>query len=388
MLTDLAIRKLKPGPKTIKKSDGGGLYLFMPPTGSKLWRMDYRFNKKQLTLAFGAYPTVSLADARAKRDAAKSVLAQGLDPRGGKIVPVEAERGQTLRAVGEAWFAAQLPQWKPSYSERILARLDRDLFFELGDMPLASITKPILLRTLRKVEERGATHIAKRLKNHVGEIFRYAAAEGVPIEDITIGMEKALQRNAPVRHRAKLSAEDLPEFMRDLATVRAEPITIQAIQLMMLTFVRTNELRFAKWSEFDFKAKLWRIPGARMKMGLEHLVPLADQTLKLLDEIPRDKEYLFPYHGPTGVISENRMIFTLYRMGYHTRATVHGFRGTASTILNEEGFNKDWIERQLAHVEADAVRGAYNAAEYLPGRKKMMAWWADYLTKVQLVVES
>lgn len=388
MLTDLAIRKLKPGPKPIKKADGGGLYLFIPTTGSKLWRLAYRFDRKQLTMALGAYPAVSLAEARAKRDSVKVLLAQGLDPRVSKDVPVEAGPGQSLREVGEAWFAAQLPQWKPSYSERIKARLERDIFAELGEMPLSGITKPILLKALRKVEERGATHIAKRLKNHVGEILRYAAAEGAPIEDITVGMERALQRNAPVRHRAKLSADDLPEFMRDLATVRAEPITIQAIQLMMLTFVRTNELRFAKWSEFDFKAKLWRIPGARMKMGLEHLVPLADQTLELLKEIPRGKDYLFPYHGPTGVISENRMIYTLYRMGYHTRATIHGFRGTASTILNEEGWNKDWVERQLAHVEADAVRGAYNAAEYLSGRKKMMAWWADYLTKAQLAVES
>lgn len=387
MLTDMAIRKLKAGVSTIKRSDGGGLYIFVPTTGSKLWRMAYRFEKKQKTLAFGSYPTITLIQAREKRDAAKAILAQGLDPghtdNAEKAVGTEPDNQPTLREVGLEWFAAQLPQWKPSYSTRIAARLQADLYSEIGHLPINAIDKPTLLKVLRRVEERGATHIAKRLKNHVGEILRYAAAEGQPVEDITIGMERALQRNQPVKHRAKLSAAELPKFMADLAELRSEPITQQAIRLALFTWVRTNELRFAKWAEFDFPAKLWRIPGARMKMGLEHLVPLADPTIELLNEIPRESEYLFPYPGPKGVISENRMIYALYRMGYHTRATVHGFRGTASTICNEEGWNKDWVERQLAHVESNAIRGAYNAAEYIAGRKKMMTWWAEYLIKDQ-----
>jgi integrase len=381
MLTDTALRRLRPDVKPYKLADGGGLHILVQPTGGKLWRLAYRFEGKQLTLALGAYPAVSLADARLRREAAKVSLARGERPK-----PVRVRKAEppqiTFETVAREWFKANTPSWKPSYSTRIEARLERDVYPEIGALALDKITGLTLLKLFRQVEARGAVHIAKRLKNHCGEIFRYAMAEGRATADPTAGLERALVRVAPVKHRARLSAAELPEFFQALAAFEGEETTRLAIKLTMLTFVRTSEVRFARWAEFDLAGALWRIPGSRMKMGLEHLVPLAPQTLAVLEAVKSlsgGSEYLFPYPGRYGVISENRMIFALYRMGYHTRATVHGFRGTASTILNEKGFNKDWVERQLAHVDGDAVRSAYNAAEYLGGRRKMMHWWASFL---------
>ena len=384
MLSDASLRRLKPRISPYKLSDGGGLYILVTPTGSRLWRLAYRYSGKQKTLAFGAYPAVSLADARERRDHAKQMLSRGTDPSKAQVAKSSPDK-EVFEQVGRRWFAAQKARWKPSYSTRIEARLERDVYPDIGHLPLSAIDRHRVLTTLRKVEERGSIHIAKRLKNHCSEIFRFAMAEGTTASDPTAGIEKALQRTAPVQHRARLKAAELPQFMRDLADLRCEPVTRLALRLIMLTFVRTSELRFARWQEFDLSAKLWRIPSERMKTGHEHYVPLAEQTLAVLEEIKNlgEEEYLFPYAGASGVISENRLIYALYRMGYHTRATVHGFRGTASTMLNEEGFNRDWIERQLAHVESDAVRGAYNAAEYLAGRRKMMDWWAGYLENIQ-----
>ena len=394
-LNDMRLRNLKSPERPTKLTDGEGLYLLSMPSGSRLWRMDYRFAGKRKTLAFGSYPAVGLADARARRDAARDILLSGRDPgqevRERKRAVAEAAEN-TFQTAALRWFESRRGAWVKAYADRIEARLHNDLFPEIGAVPIAAVTGPAILAALRKVEARGAVHIAKRLRQHCAEIFRYAIAEGKATVDPSAGLEHALVRTAPVKHRARLAAHEMPGFLADLAAFDGERVTALAIRLTLLTMVRTNEIRFARKQEFEDlggPAPLWRIPAERMKMKLEHLVPLPRQAVPLLREtfaLAGDSPWLFPYSGKRSpVISENRMIYALYRMGYHTRATIHGFRGTASTLLNEEGFNHDWVERQLAHVEGNEVRAAYNAALYLRGRREMLQWWADWLDAQQQI---
>jgi integrase len=258
----------------------------------------------------------------------------------------------------------------------------------LGPKDVGLITGPEVLAALAKIEARGAIESAHRIKNYAVGIFEYALAKGLRAPDRGNPAErlnKALSTPPPVKHRAALKARDLPEFFGRLSSYDGEELTQLALRLTLYTFVRTTEMRFARKVQFEGIGQadsLWRIPPEQMKMDNEHLVPLAPQAERLVErifELTKGSEFLFPGDQRNEVMSENTMLFALYRMGYHGRATVHGFRATASTILNENGFNSDWIERQLAHVERDEVRAAYNAAEYLPQRRQMMCWWADYL---------
>jgi len=293
------------------------------------------------------------------------------------------ERRATLEEVAREWYQNKVGGWAPSYAGRLKNRLDTGLLAHLGNRQIANISPQDVLEAIRRTEARDVRETARRILRIASAVFRYGVATGQCAQDPTSALKGALKSPRAVKHRATLSARDLPKFLRALDQYQGD-LTKYAMWLVLFTFVRTAELRFAKWSEFedlDGKSPIWRIPGDRMKMHRAHLVPLPKQAVAVLAEIrglALGSPYLFPASTKLGVISENTLLFALYRMGYRKRATVHGFRSLASTILNEAQFNRDWIEIQLAHAD-NTVRGAYNAAEWLSGRRTMLQWWADYL---------
>lgn len=371
MLSDAKCRNAKPTDKQQKLSDGGGLYLLVLPSGGRSWRLAYRFDGKQKALMLGQYPAVSLADARDAREEAKRKLAAGKDP-------ADKVEAATFDSFARRWHAAKKSQWVEEHAARVLARLERDALPAIGSKAITEIEPPDVVDLLRKVEERGALDITRRLKQSISSIFRFAIAEGKAKHNPAADVGEALKPKPKVKHFAKVKTKEIPELVRRMESYDGELETRLALLFTLHAGVRTQETRFAVWSEFDDldgDEPLWRIPEERMKMRREHLVPLSPQAVALLREIRRlhNGDRLFD-------LSQNTMLYALYRMGYHSRQTVHGFRGLASTVLNEAGFNEDWIEMQLAHDEEDEVRGAYNSAEYLPGRRQMMAWWSDYLS--------
>ncbi len=384
-LSDAACRNAKPRDRDFKTSDGGGLYLMVRPAGSKLWRMAYRFEGKQKTLSFGAYPAISLAEARRRRDAAKRVLSDGRDP-GARSALLDGVAEGSFEAVAREWYNVRKRTWAASYGGRVIARLEQDVFPDIGARPIEQITAPEILAMLRKVEARAVYETAKRLRQTVGQIFRYAVATGRAERDPAADLRGALRRPGRSKRHARLEPEELSEFFGKLAVYDGERQTALGVELVAHTFVRTKELRFAKKPEFklDTHEPFWRIPGERMKVKRgDHIVPLTTQTVTIVRELSKvagDSEWLLPGDRGNRPISENTLLYALYRIGYHKRATIHGFRGLASTVLNESGkFESDWIEKQLAHDEADQVRAAYNAAQYLSQRREMMTWWSNYL---------
>jgi integrase len=392
-LSALALRSLKPKAKPYKVFDGEGLYIFVRPSGA-LWQMAYRFAGRPKTLSFGAYPRVSLADARAKRDQAKGLLSENRDPIVVmRRIPLGQPKGVTpesFEAVAREWHATKKAEWKESYAELVMARMEQNLFPELGHLHVAAIDPPVLLDALRKVEARGTGHVSKKVRQHAGQVFRFAIGTGRAKRDPSADLKGVLKSPPRSKNHASLKASELETFFIKLAMYDGTLQTRLGLEFIVRTMVRTVEARFARWAEFeslDKSAALWRIPADRLKMGLEHLVPLSPQAVELLRKLRKvngDSDYVFPNQQESSrstspVVSENTFLFALYRMGYHSKATVHGFRSTASTILNEHEFNPDWIERQLAHADSNAIRGIYNSAEWLSGRRKMMCWWSDYL---------
>ncbi|MAI89210.1 integrase arm-type DNA-binding domain-containing protein [Ponticaulis sp.] len=392
-LTETACKNAK-SDKTLKKlSDGGGLQLHIKPNGSKLWRLAYRFQGKQKTISFGAYPIVTLKEARKRRDAAKEFLSNGVDPsahRQAEKAKLISESEHTFKKLALEWFENRKHSWTPGYSDRLLSRMEADLFPKLGHRPIKEIEPPELLQVIRAIEDRGAIEMAKRVLQAASHVFRYAIACNIASRDPSQDLRGALKTPPPTKHRTALKAQDLPNFFEALAQYDGERQTVLGLKLIMHTFLRTNELRLGRWEEiedWDTSTPIWRIPASRMKMRAEHIVPITEpvrEILVQLKEISGSNEFMFPsITKRTGVMSENTLIFAIYRLGYHSKATVHGFRGTASTILNEHQFNSDWIERQLAHVERNEVRAAYNSALYLPQRRNMMEWWSAYLNSVE-----
>ena len=387
-LSDAKVRNTKPSGKPYKISDGDGLFLLVTPSGSKYWRLKYFFAGKEKLLALGVYPEISLSDAREKRIQARKILAAGGDPGD---VKKESKRQLALKVensfelVAREWFEKRKKEWKANTVKTIFNRLENDILPKLGKRPVAEITAPEVLSMLRAIEGRGALDMAKRAMQTSGQVFMYAIATGRAVRNPVPDLKGALE-TAPSKHRAYLKADELPEFLEKLETYDGHPETKLALCVLMLTFVRTIELRAAEWREVDLKKAEWRIPAARMKMKEEHIVPLSSQAVALLEQLKKytgNRQYLFPNQQKlSGFMSENTILYALYRMGYHSRATGHGFRSTASTILNENGFPPDVIERQLAHGERNKVRAAYNHAQYLPERRKMMQWWGDYLDGV------
>lgn len=384
-LSDAKARNAKPKPRPYKLSDGEGLFLLVIPSGSKYWRLKYFFAGKEKVLALGVYPEVSLGEARERRAQARKLLAAGNDPGETKK---EAKRLQTFQAantfeeVAREWLSHRRHEWIGRTWETRQTRLERLVFPKLGKRPIAQITAPEVLAMIRAVESRGTLDTARRVMQMCGQIFMYAIATGRAERNPVPDLRGALK--VPVaQHYSFLSEKELPEFLAKMNSYDGSYQTKLALQFLILTFVRTNELREAKWAEIDWNKAEWRIPAERMKMKELHIVPLSEQAvavLKKLQEVNGTYDYVFPNRqSPSKFMSENTILFALYRMGYHSRATGHGFRSTASTILNEHGFRADVIERQLAHGERNAVRAAYNHAQYLPERRQMMQWWADYL---------
>jgi integrase len=387
-LSDTAIRKAKPQAKPFKLADGGGLYLLVQPSGSKWWRYKYRFAGKEKLLALGSYPETSLMEARERHLQARKLLAAGNDPGEAKrtakqLISLKGE--STFESIAREWHEQSRNQWSKIYADDVTKRLENHIFPRLGHRPLTEITTLDVLDVLRVIETSGALDMAQRLMQVCGQVFRYAITTGRADRNPVTDLRGALK--TPVRkHHAYLKADELPEYLEKLETYDGGVETKLALKFLLLTFVRTIELRGAEWPEINFDKAEWRIPAERMKMKDLHIVPLSKQAMAILAELKKhtgNRKHLFPnQHNPVKVMSENTILFALYRMGYHSKATGHGFRATASTILNEHGFHSDVIERQLAHVERNKVRAAYNHAEYLPERRKMMQWWADYIDGV------
>jgi integrase len=389
-LTDIHIRNAKPKATAYKLSDGGGMYLLVTPSGARYWRLDYRFARKRRTLALGVYPVVTLSDARTHRERTRRLLAQDIDPSVDKKATKHAAKlasGNTFEVVSREWIENQRNRLSPRYRDLVLARLEADIFPQIGSHPIADINALELLDALRRVEQRGAIETALRLRQTCGQAFRYAIATGRATRDPSVDLRGALKSPGRSRGHKAMPLDEVPKFLSALAVYDGEPRTRLALRLTILTFARTTELRAARWSEFENLAgnePLWRIPAERTKMKREHIVPLAPQAVAVLCDLrglpgSENSPFLFPSPSREGYMSNNTMLYALYRMSYHSRATVHGFRAMASTALNEMGFRPDVIERQLAHQEQNAVRAAYNRAEYLVERRAMMKHWADYL---------
>ena len=386
-LTDRAIRNTKPADKPIRLFDGGGMYLEIAPNGGKWWRFKYRYGGKEKRLSLGVYPDVALADARNRRDAARKLLADGKDPsaqRQAEKREAEGRAANSFEAVAREWYAKQAHTWVATHASDVLRRLEANLFPEIGATPIADLTAPALLSALRKMEHRGAHDLAHRVLQVAGQVLRYGIATGRCERDLSRDLRGALTPHKG-RNQAAVTPDELPALLCAINGYGelGDKLTALALRLLSLTFVRTGELIGTTWEEIDLDGAAWIIPAARMKMKTEHVVPLSRQAVEVLRELQAiggGGRYLFPGRNPDKPISNNTMLFALYRLGYKGKMTGHGFRAVASTILNEAGFRADVIERQLAHCERNDIRGAYNRAEYLPERRAMMQQWAEMLS--------
>jgi integrase len=386
-LTNTAIRNAKPGEKPIKLFDGGGLFLYIAPTGGKWWRLKYRFLGKEKLLSFGTYPEVSLSVAREKRDQARKLLAAEIDPSENRKAIQAAKTdcaANSFEVVAREWFGKFASNWAASHSNKIISRLERDVFPWIGKQPIADITAPDLLATMRRVENRGAVETAHRALQNCSQIFRYAIATGRAVRDPGADLRGAIPPSKGKHHASITDQKAIGELLRAINGYQGSLITKCALQLAPLVFVRPGELRKAEWAELNFDSAEWRIPSERMKMREQHIVPLSTQAISILRELQPltgSGRYVFPGARTNGrPMSENTVNAGLRRLGYTSdQMTGHGFRSMASTLLNEQGWNRDAIERQLAHAEHDAVRAAYNYAEHLPERRRMMQSWANFL---------
>jgi len=391
MLNDTRVRTAKVRERPIKLSDSGGLYLLIQPHGSKLWRLAYRFGGKQKTLAIGVYPTITLKQAREKRDEAKELLAVNIDPSTQRRLEKQsASTGNTFRAVAEELM---MKLEREGRAEATLVKQRWLLQFAhpaIGDRPIAEITAPEVLSVLRKVEARGRYETARRLRSTCGMVFRYAIATARAQRDPSVDLRGALTAPKVTHRSAIVDPAGMGALLRAIEEYEGLPLTKAALKLAPLVFVRPGELRKAEWSEFDFERAEWRIPAAKMKMRRLHRVPLSKQALAIIHDLrglSGGGRWLFPSVRSTArPMSENTLNAALRRLGYSKeQMTAHGFKGMASTRLNEMGrWNPDAIERQLAHKESNDVRYAYmHAAEYWSERVKMMQIWADYLDELK-----
>ncbi|WP_394521045.1 integrase [Pantoea sp. SGAir0184] len=371
--------------KPYKLSDGGGLYLLVHPGGSCYWRLKYRFSGKEKLLSLGVYPEVPLADARAKRDEAKRLLAAGQDPGEVKQAEKQAQRvavTNSFEELAQEWHAHKREGWSKGYADDILEYLRKDVFPWIGRRAITDIKTTDMLSVLRKMEQRGVLDKLKKTRQACRQIFTYAVitgrAEQNPVTDLAGALKAPKQKHFP-----HLTADQLGDFLRALSGYTGSRVTQYATRLLMLTGTRTIELRAAEWAEFDPDKALWQIPAARMKMRRPHIVPLSSQALALLEELKQltgRGRFVFPGRNDAGkTMSEASINQVIKRIGYDGKVTGHGFRHTMSTILHERGYNTAWIETQLAHADKNTIRGVYNHAQYLEGRRAMLQWYADFL---------
>jgi integrase len=390
-LSATAISQAKAQGKPRKLFDGGGLFLLVQPSGSKWWRFKYRFLGKEKLLSLGVYPEVSLKDARERRDAARKLLAHGIDPSHNRQLSNAAntENGEnTFEAIAREWLAKFSPNWEKGHTDKITRRLERDVFPWFKGRAIRDITAPELLKCLRRIEERGALETAHRALQNSGAVFRYAIVTGRADRDISMVLRGSLPPTKKKHHASITEPKAVGALLRAIDGYSGSFVTRCALKIAPLVFVRPGELRKAEWKEIDLDKVEWRIPAARMKMRQQHIVPLSTQAVAILEELKPftgSGHYVFPgAHSKDRPMSENTVNAALRLLDYsHDDMTGHGFRSMASTLLNENGWNRDAIERQLAHGEHNKVRGAYNYAELLPERRKMMQWWADYLDGIR-----
>lgn len=386
MLTDTQIRNARASAKPYKLIDGRGLYLEVRPTGAKLWRYRYRIAGKENLFALGEYPTLRLSDARDERAAARELVKQGTHPahqRRTERLTRHAENANTFEAVAREWMEKRGATWSASYAHQVNSFLADNVFPHIGTLPIRSVTAAQLLTILRRVEDRGAKSVALLLRQWCSAIFRYGVSTLRADNDPAAALKGAIQRSR-TKHARPLSRSEISDLVKALQNYGGEPTTVIALRLLLLTFVRPKELREAPWTEFNLDRAEWRIPGARMKMKEEHIVPLSRQSVKLLRELHAyngERQFLFPNRrNPSTFMSATTLNRALERMGFNGGESIgftsHGFRATASTILNEEGVRSDVIERQLAHEERNKSRASYNRAEHLQERRKLMSMWA------------
>ena len=386
-LSDVTIRNAKPREKQYKLSDERGLYLLVKESGRKYFRVDYRFAGKRKTLSLGVYPDVSLAEAREKRDDARKLLKNGVDPsqvRRESKMRLKELAVNNFKAIAWEWFQKNRTVWTKGHSETVIRRLELNVFPFLGEHPVKSISSPELLAVLQKIEDRGAIETAHRVKQICGQVFRYAIATGRAERDPSADLKGALTPVKPENMPAITEPKEIGGLLRAIDGYKGYFETRCALQLAPLVFVRPGELRHAEWAEIDLDNTEWKIPSEKMKMRQPHIVPLSRQAVKIFKEIEPvtgNGKYVFPsVRSVQRPMSENTVNAALRRMGYTKDELVgHGFRSMASTLLHEQGWPSDVIERQLAHAERNSVKAAYNHAEHLPERRKMMQAWADYL---------
>lgn len=381
----MAIKRAKPKEKSYTLADGNGLSLLVETNGSKGWRYRYQFAGKTKMISLGIYPVVTLNEARAKRDEARKQVANGINPSEARRAEKAATINQTentFKNIALEWYEGRKDRWSVGYRDDMMDAFEKDVFPYIGNRPIAEIKPMELLEVLSIMEKRGATEKLKKVRQRCGEVWKYAIitgrAEYNPAPDLASAFVPHKRE-----HYAHLSVSELPEFLSSIDKYMGSQIVRVALRVLILTGVRPGELRKAEWSEINFDTKVWEIPAEKMKMRRPHIVPLSEQVIDLLKQIhpiSGSYQYIFPsrtdYRKHISDMALNTMI---RRMGYSGRATGHGFRHTMSTILHEQGYNTTWIETQLAHVDKNSIRGTYNHAQYIDGRREMLQWYADYM---------
>ncbi|WNY88480.1 tyrosine-type recombinase/integrase [Leclercia adecarboxylata] len=385
-LNDMQIRRAKPEAKAYTLGDGQGLSLLIEPNGSKSWRFRYRFAGKPKMISLGVYPTITLADARSRRDEARKLVAEGKNPsevRKEQKVALQTVSENAFEKIATEWHQMKSTKWSAGYASDIMEAFKNDIFPYVGTRPVGEIKPLELLNVLRKIEKRGALEKMRKVRQRCSEVFRYAIATGRAEYNPAADLSSALDVHQS-NHFPFLKADEIPDFLRALNAYTGSRLVLIATKLLMITGVRTIELRAALWSEFDLANAIWEIPAERMKMRRSHLVPLSTQALDLLNELKimtGGYRYVFPgRNDPNKPMSEASINQLIKRIGYGGKLTGHGFRHTFSTILHEKGFDSAWIEIQLAHVDKNSIRGTYNHAQYLEKRREMLQQYSFILT--------
>ena len=395
-LTAVQVRNAKPKDKAYKLPDGHGMHLYVAPSGLMTWRYRFRLGGKESTFTLGEYPRMSLEQARLARMEAREMVKEGKNPAIVRRQEIQHEidkqlayqdaKENSFKNIALEWIEQQREGWSKDHADAVLGTLRFDAFPDIGELPVDTIAPPQVLNILRKIEDRGSLEIARKVLQRMNAVFRYAVQTGRATYNPAADMQGVLKTRR-VKHRAAISSEDLPQFLKDLAKGDIHITTKLALQFTILTAARSGEVRGATWDEIKLDEKLWRIPPERMKMDSPHNIPLSRQTLAILERVGRlygKKGLVFPgIRDHSKQLSENTMLYAMYRLGYHSRATVHGFRATFSTIANESGIHGDIIEKALAHEQRNKVRKAYNRSEYLEQRRELMQWWADLLNKME-----
>lgn len=388
MLTDAHVRKIKPLEKKKRYADEKGLYLEVTPSGGRFWRLKYRFNGRESTLTIGSYPEISLAQARRTRDEARIQLYKNIDPNAIKNDRLQqTDESKLFKVLAMEWMEDRKAVIKEATYLRDLSVFEKDIFPALGNMPIDQIKGKDVLACAKKIEARGAQEMAKRSIPLAGRIFRFAIRKGIIENDPTPHLGEALKPRK-VKNMARIDISEFPAFLERMDRYHGSPIIRSALQLMTLTFVRTAELRMMEWNEIDYENRLWRIPAHKMKMAQPHIVPLSRQALELLEELKPltgNKQYVFYNYSTAKPISSNALLCAIRTMGYNGKMTGHGFRGLASTTLHEQGYMHDAIEIQLAHKVGNAVSQAYNHAQHLDYRIKMMQEWSDFVDRLRII---